>query len=170
MKAHIKEVDRGYSYDIGSKSDKVRQAGKIYIKRTDTGLAYEVIGGNNKLKSGIISWHTIPWMPRNENQIIRDKEYVLPILLMEMHKQHVTPLARYPHFEQMEHINWEIKYLIDYIQEKKKQHEKLPPEIREKIHKGMQNIANMLADYSLAQPYESTDSFAPSAFWDITSK
>jgi len=160
-KAHIADQNKSYGYDVGKKSERERQPGKFYIECTDEGLAYEVIGRNNKLKSGIISWHTFPWFPRNETDIIQHKNILLGALLIETNKKQDTPLVRYPHFEKMEHINWEIKYLIQYIQDNKRN--ELTEEVRKKIQDGMQNITNQLADYIRTHPYEATTSIAHEA-------
>lgn len=175
QKAHTSFEDRGNSYDIGLKDGEIRRAGKIYFECTDAGISYEVIGKDNKLKQGVISWHVIPWFPRDEKLIMEHKEHLLPVMLTEMNKahpdkEHGVALIRYPHFEQMEHINWEIKYLIDYIQNHKGGGAEFTPEVRQKIHKDMQNIVTMLTDYIRLHPYESTDSVAHEAFWRISTE
>lgn len=166
-KAHLMEELKGSNYEVEKTSALLREAGKIYIESNDDGLVYEVIGRNNKLKKGLIFWNSLSEFPKDADEIIANKNKLLPLLLDQTNKKRDTPFIRYPHFEAMEHISNEIKFLINDLQSRLDNKEEFTSDTRTNIHNDMQNIVTMLRDYVRTHPYHAENSLAVTALDNI---
>lgn len=85
----------GYDYAFGLMSDTARDPRKIYLKYTNEGLQYEVIGLDGSLKTNTIRWNKLLSIdfPKDPADIIQSKDKFLSTILNYTSKAGHTPLG-----------------------------------------------------------------------------
>jgi CubicO group peptidase (beta-lactamase class C family) len=84
--------------DLCLMSEAAREPGKIYLKATKKGLAYEVLGEDSNMPwHGLVPWHKLPKdFPKTAPEIIQSKDKWLSTLLSHTSKTRDTPPASAP--------------------------------------------------------------------------
>ncbi len=69
-------------YDLDAMSQTERSASKIYLEPTTSGLRYEIMEKDNKIKGNLIPWKNLPpTFPKDLTSILCLKDTILPTLL-----------------------------------------------------------------------------------------
>lgn len=129
MQEHVfKELKMHHStfqknYTISLLEDKNRTYNTFYIFSSPTGLIYEVIGLDNKLKKGFLPWTQFPAkFPHDVDQIINEKEkYIEPILELTDKKGHTITAIRSANAANSLHTtpNDYAKFIYAWLQDEK---------------------------------------------------